>query len=186
MRRNSPPKQVPATPELAQNHPGLPQLAGPVFFLDTNIFVYALLAAEPLKKQRAHQLLEQALASHLGCISYQVVQEFTNVAVRKFAHRFTVAQCKQFIDAAMQPLNRGGSSPELISTALDLQAETRYGFYDSLMLAAALQCGAEVVYTEDLQHGQLISGTLRITNPFLASANETAPPVSRKKSHGAR
>ena len=63
---------------------------GPAFFLDTNIFVYALLASEPRKKQRALQLVEQALASHMGCISYQVIQEFANVALRKFASRFTV------------------------------------------------------------------------------------------------
>lgn len=145
----------------------------PVFFLDTNIFVYALLSNEPLKKQRAVQLLEQALASRQGCISYQVVQEFANVATRKFAQRFTSDQCKQFIEAAMQPLNRVPSSPELLNAALDLQADTRYGFYDSLMLAAALQAGAEVLYSEDMQHNQLIAGTLRITNPFLSVANQT-------------
>ena len=88
---------------------------GTVFFLDTNIFVYALLASEPLKKQRALQLVEQALASHLGCTSYQVIQEFANVATRKFVQRFTAEQCKQFIDAAMQPMNRVASSPELLN-----------------------------------------------------------------------
>ena len=141
-----------------------------LFFLDTNLFVYALLASEPLKKQRALQLLEQALASHSGCISYQVIQEFANVATRKFARRFTADECKQFIDAAMQPLNRVASSPELINTALDLQADTGYSFYDSLILAGALQAGASTLYTEDLQHNQLIKGTLRIINPFLLLA----------------
>jgi len=145
---------------------------GSVFFLDTNIFVYALLASEPLKKQRALQLVEQALASHLGCVSYQVIQEFANVATRKFAQRFSPEQCKQFIDAAMQPLNRVPSSPELLNAALDLQAETRYSFYDCLVIAAALQAGADVLCTEDLQHNQLIAGTLRIVNPFLMVANE--------------
>ena len=144
----------------------------PVFFLDTNIFVYALLASEPLKKQRALQLLEQALASHLGCTSYQVIQEFANVATRKFAQRFSSEQCKQFIDAAMQPLNRVASSPGLLNAALDLQAETRYSLYDCLVIAAALQAGAEVLYTEDLQHNQLVGGTLRVVNPFLMVANE--------------
>ncbi|MDP2368284.1 PIN domain-containing protein [Rhodoferax sp.] len=149
-----------------------------VFFLDTNIFVYALLASEPLKRMRALQLLEQALASHAGCISYQVVQEFANVALRKFAQRFTTEQCKQFVDAVMQPLNRVASSPELIHLALDLREETRYSFYDSLVMAAALQAGAEVLYTEDLQHHQLVRGTLRIVNPFLMVATESAPATS--------
>jgi len=138
-----------------------------LFFIDTNIFVYALLASEPLKKQRAVQLLEQALATHSGCISYQVIQEFANVATRKFAKRFSADECQQFIDAAMQPLNRVSSSTELVHAALALQSSTGYGFYDSLMLAGALQSGATVVFSEDLQHNQLIDGSLRIVNPFL-------------------
>ena len=144
----------------------------PLFFLDTNVFVYALLASEPLKKRRALDLIEQALGSHTGCTSYQVIQEFANVATRKFAQRFTADQCKQFIDAAMEPLNRVASGNALVSTALDLQAETRYSFYDCLVLAAALQAGADVLYTEDLQHGQLLRGTLRVMNPFLLTAND--------------
>lgn len=144
----------------------------PLFFLDTNVFVYALLASEPLKKCRALELVEQALGSHTGCTSYQVIQEFANIATHKFAQRFTADQCKQFIDAAMEPLNRVASSNALVSTALDLQAETRYSFYDCMVLAAALQAGADVLYTEDLQHGQWIRGTLRIVNPFLLTANE--------------
>jgi len=145
-----------------------------LFFLDTNIFVYALLASEPRKKLRAVQLLEQALASHSGCVSYQVIQEFANVGLRKFAQCFSVHECKQFIDAAMQPLNRVASSPELFEAALNLHDETRYSFYDCLVIAAALQAGANVLYTEDLQHKQLIDGRLRIVNPFLDVANEAS------------
>lgn len=146
----------------------------PLFFLDTNIFVYALLTSEPRKKLRAVQLLEQALASHTGCVSYQVIQEFANVGLRKFAQCFSVHECKQFIDAAMQPLNRVVSSPELFEAALNLHDETRYSFYDCLVIAAALQAGANVLYTEDLQHNQLIDGRLRIVNPFLDLANEAS------------
>ena len=146
----------------------------PLFFLDTNIFVYALLASDPRKKLRAVQLLEQALASHTGCVSYQVIQEFANVGLRKFAQCFSVHECKQFINAAMQPLNRVASSPELFEAALNLHDETRYSFYDCLVIAAALQAGANVLYTEDLQHNQLIDGRLRIVNPFLAVANEAS------------
>lgn len=142
-------------------------LPGDLFFIDTNIFVYALLASEPLKKARAVQLLEQALGSHSGCISYQVIQEFANVATRKFAKRFTADECQQFIDAAMQPLNRVPSSTELVHAALALQTSTNYSFYDCLILASALQAGAIVLFSEDLQHNQLIDGTLRIVNPFL-------------------
>lgn len=145
-----------------------------MFFLDTNIFVYGLLSSEPLKKQRALQLIEAALGSHQGCISYQVMQEFANVSTRKFAQRFTGEQCSQFIDAAMHPLNRVASSTGLINAALELQGQTTYSFYDCLIIASALQAGCDTLYTEDLQHNQLINGSLRVVNPFPAVANESA------------
>ena len=151
----------------------VPPPAGGLFFLDTNIFVYALLANEPLKRQRALQLVEQALGSRLGCTSYQVIHEFANVGTKKFAQRFTADECKQFIAAAMQPMNRVASSPELLDAALDLQSETRYSLYDCLVIASACQADCETLYTEDLQHNQLIGGTLRIVNPFLSTVNET-------------
>ena len=143
-----------------------------VAFLDTNIFVYAFLASEPRKRRRAVELIESALGSGKGCISYQVVQEFANVACKKFAVRMSPSDCRHFIDAAMQPMNRVASSTPLVYAALDLQSELRYSFYDCLMLAAALEAGADTLYSEDLQHWQLVRGTLRIVNPFLDTVHE--------------
>ena len=141
-------------------------------FLDTNIFVYAFLASEPRKRSKAVELIEACLGSGRGSVSYQVVQEFANVARKKFASSLSASDCKAFIDAAMQPLNRVASSTGLVHSALDLQDELRYSFYDCLMVAAALQSDADTLYTEDLQHWQLVRGTLRIVNPFLDVANE--------------
>jgi predicted nucleic acid-binding protein len=143
-----------------------------VVFLDTNIFVYAFLASEPRKRAKAVELIEACLGSGRGSISYQVVQEFANVARKKFVVSLSASDCKAFIDAAMQPLNRVPSSTGLVNSALELQEELRYSFYDCLMLAAALQSGADTLYTEDLQHGQLVHGSLRIVNPFLDVAND--------------
>ena len=141
-------------------------------FLDTNIFVYAFLLSEPRKRAKAVALIETCLGSGQGCISYQVVQEFANVARKKFATRLSADDCKAFIDAAMQPLNKVTSSTALIHTALDLQEELKYSFYDCVMLAAALQAGSSTLYTEDLQHWQLVRGTLRVVNPFLEVVHE--------------
>jgi predicted nucleic acid-binding protein len=143
-----------------------------VVFLDTNIFVYAFLASEPRKRTKAVELIESCLGSGRGSISYQVVQEFANVARKKFATKLSSDDCKAFIDAAMQPLNRVASSTTLIHTALDLQDELRYSFYDCVMVAAALQAGSTTLYTEDLQHWQLVRGVLRIVNPFLEVVHE--------------
>ena len=136
-------------------------------FLDTNIFVCAFLASEPRKRAKAVELIEICLGSGRGCISFQVVQEFANVARKKFAMRLSSDDCKAFIDAAMQPLNRVASSNALVHSALDLQDELKYSFYDCLMVAAAIQAGASTLYSEDLQHWQLVRGALRIVNPFL-------------------
>ena len=141
-------------------------------FLDTNIFVYAFLASKPLKRAKAVELIEAGLGSGRGCISYQVVQEFANVARKKFATRLSAEDCKAFIDAAMRPLVHVASSTELIHTAMDLQNELNYSFYNCLMIAAALEAGANTLYTEDLQHCQLVHGTLRIFNPFLGVVHE--------------
>ena len=141
-------------------------------FLDTNIFVYAFLASEPRKRAKAVELIETCLGSGRGCVSYQVVQEFANVARKKFATKLGAVDCKAFIDAAMQPLIRVASSTDLVYTALDLQDELKYSFYDCLMVAAALQAGANTLYTEDLQHWQLVGGVLRIVNPFLDTVHE--------------
>ena len=141
-------------------------------FLDTNIFVYAFLASEPLKRAKAVELIETSLGSGRGCISYQVVQEFANVARKKFASCLSASDCQAFIDAAMQPLMRVASSTELVHTAMNLQDELNYSFYDCLMLAAALEAGADTLYTEDLQHWQLVHATLRIVNPFLGVVHE--------------
>ena len=141
-------------------------------FLDTNIFVYAFLTSEPRKRAKAVELIEACLGSGSGCISYQVVQEFANVARKKFATRLSAGDCKAFIDAAMQPLNRVASSTALIHFALDLQDELKYSFYDCLMIAAALQAGAGTLYSEDLQHWQLVRGNLRIVNPFVEVVRE--------------
>ena len=141
-------------------------------FLDTNIFVYAFLASEPLKRAKAVELIETSLGSGRGCISYQVVQEFADVTRKKFATCLSASDCQAFIDAAMRPLMRVASSTELVHTAMNLRDELKYSFYDCLMLAAALEAGADTLYTEDLQHWQLVHGTLRIVNPFLGVVHE--------------
>ena len=143
-----------------------------VVFLDTNVFVHAFLATEARKRETAINLIEANPVSGQGCVSYQVIQEFASVARKKFAVRMNADNCKAFIDAALQPMNRVASSNALIHAALDLQDELRYSFYDSLVIAAALQAGAHTLFSEDFQHWQLVRGLLRIVNPFQEVTHE--------------
>jgi len=67
------------------------------FFLDTNIFVYAFDVAAPAKARKATRLVRDAVDTGKGIVSYQVVQEFFNVALRRFAQPMSVAEAEQYL-----------------------------------------------------------------------------------------
>jgi predicted nucleic acid-binding protein len=137
-------------------------------FLDTNIFVYTFDAREPAKQDRARQLVGQALSHQQGITSFQVIQEFLNVATRKFVQPLSHADCRDYLEHVLAPLCEVFASIELYRLALDTAERWHYAFYDSLIIAAAVQAGCRGLYSEDLQHGQRI-GSLTITNPFVLS-----------------
>jgi len=136
------------------------------FFLDTNVFVYAFDLSAPVKARRATQLIRQAVATHKGVVSYQVVQEFFNVALRRFARPMTAAEAGQYLATIFRPMLAIHSSQALFGEALHLNEKHRQSWYDCLVLAAAIEAQCSVLYSEDLQHGQRF-GDLRIENPFL-------------------
>jgi predicted nucleic acid-binding protein len=134
-------------------------------FLDTNVFVYQLDASDARKHKIAEALVRQALERESACISFQVVQECLNTAVRKAEVALDASQARAYLDAVLLPLMKVGASAALYQRALDLQGRWRFGFYDSLIVAAALSAGCTRLLTEDLQHGQRIE-TLTVENPF--------------------
>ncbi|MFZ0802746.1 MAG: PIN domain-containing protein [Terriglobales bacterium] len=135
------------------------------FFLDTNIFAYTFDAQAPAKAEKAAQLVRQAAATGQGIVSYQVVQEFFNVALRRFIEPMSVAEAEQYLTTVFRPLLAIHSSPALYVEALRITGKHRIRWYDALIVAAALEGQCETLYTEDLQHGSRIEG-LRIENPF--------------------
>lgn len=135
------------------------------FFLDTNILVYTFDQSAPEKRAVAMGLVEEALGGGDGCISYQVVQEFLNLATRKFATPMPAEVALQYLNSVLLPLCRVNSSAELYDHALNIYYRLRYSFYDALVIAAAQHAGCETLYSEDLQHGRVID-RLTIKNPF--------------------
>src|SRR5579864_1767753 len=136
------------------------------FFLDTNLFVYTFDTSAPLKQRKAAQLIRRAADTGEGIVSYQVVQEFFNVALRRFPNRMTVAEAEQYLITVLRPLLAVNSSPALYLEALRIADKHRLSWYDSLIVAAACEGQCGILYTEDLSHGQHIEG-VRIVNPFL-------------------
>lgn len=72
---------------------------------------------------------------------------------------------KRFMEQVLAPLWKVSPSSALYHRGLDIQARYRYGFYDSLIVAAAFDAGYTRLYSEDLQDGQRIEG-LALENPF--------------------
>lgn len=140
------------------------------FFLDTTIFVYSFDRGAAAKSRRATQLIRTALKTQKGITSYQVVQEFFNIALRRFTPPMRVDEAEQYYSTIFRPLLSVHSSHALYLEALHLQARYRLSWYDSLIVAAAIQAQCELLLTEDLQHGQKFAG-LQIENPFLSPAS---------------
>lgn len=129
-------------------------------FLDTNILLYTI-SRDP----RAVRAVEALAEGH--AISVQVLNEFANTARRKMALslpeiRNTLVRFRQLYDVL--PLT-------LATHERALDVAGRYGFsiYDALILAAAGEAECDALYSEDLQHGQVVDG-VRVINPFLGTA----------------
>ena len=136
------------------------------FFLDTNVFVYAFDANQNAKAKKAAKLIRRAADTGEGIISYQVVQEFFSVAFRRFAQPMSVAEAEQYLITVLRPLLAVHSSPAIYFEALRIAEKHKTSWYDSLILAAAVEGRCEKLYSEDFQHGRKIEG-LRIENPFV-------------------
>jgi len=135
------------------------------FFLDTNLFLYTFDETAPLKAKKAAQLVRRALDSGNGIISFQVVQELFNVVLRRAPQIMSAAEAEQYLVTVLRPLLAVNSSPSLYFAALQIAAKHRVAWYDSLIIAAAIEGGCVTVLSEDFQHGRKIDGIF-IQNPF--------------------
>jgi predicted nucleic acid-binding protein len=135
------------------------------YFLDTNIVVYSFDRSDPRKMSIGENLVTRGVGTGLGTISYQVVQEFFNVALRRFRSSMTLVELEQFFFRVLQPMMKVSSTPALYLEALALQEAHQLHWYDALVVTAAMKSKCKTLYSEDLQHGRRF-GDLVIKNPF--------------------
>src|SRR6266849_6734 len=136
------------------------------FFLDTNIIVYSFDQSFAHKAEVADRLIQQGLLTRKGAISYQVVQEFFNVARRRSAGPMRLEEAEHFLSTVLSPLCMVHSSPALFHRALQLVDRFQLQWYDSLIVSGALEAKCGILYSEAFQNGQKID-ELEIRNPFL-------------------
>jgi predicted nucleic acid-binding protein len=132
-------------------------------FLDTNILIYAALGRGLYETKRtiAHDLV---VDSKFG-ISTQVLQEFYANVTRKTEIPLTPDEALEWIEG-LELQDCVTVDQTLIKVAIGISQRYRINYWDGAILAAAERLGAEIVYTEDLNHGQAY-GPVRVVNPFL-------------------
>ena len=135
-------------------------------FIDTNIFVYQLERLDARKAHIADRLIGHGIDTQTACISHQVIQECLNTALRKAEVPLTEDEMGRYMRDVLAPLYRVQPDIRLFQRSLEVRARWRFSFYDSLIIAAAMEAGCKTLYTEDLTHSQRIEG-MTIVNPFL-------------------
>lgn len=130
-------------------------------FLDSNILIYSYSSTE-LKKQAAARVL---VSDNESFISTQVLQELCNILLKKFGYAQSDARAaiEENCNNNLLFTNRR----DTILQACKIADRYKLSFYDSLIVSAALQCECRILFTEDMQDGQVIEGQLLIKNPFL-------------------
>jgi predicted nucleic acid-binding protein len=131
-------------------------------FLDTNILVYSLDQADAAKKARCRGLIRSLTAESKGVISTQVMQEFYVAATSKLGAEPLLTKD---ILRSLERFETVVVSPTLIKDAIDCSIINRLSFWDALIVVSAESAQCEVLWTEDLNHGQIIRG-VRIENPL--------------------
>lgn len=130
-------------------------------FLDSNILIYSYSSSEPGKQSIARKLISE----NYSIISTQVLQELVNTITRKFGFNFTDAE--KVVEECCKNNALHINTDDTIVQACNVARQYGFAFYDSLILAAALEAGCKTLYTEDMHHTQKIGDNLIILNPFV-------------------
>lgn len=130
-------------------------------FIDTNLLVYFYSEDEPEKSS----IIETILKSNKIILSSQIINEFSYVMLRKF--KTEPSLIREIIEEWKKQFDLKPLKPEYSLDALRIHEKYRFSFWDSLVIVTAIKNKCKILYTEDLQHNQLIEEKLRVINPFV-------------------
>lgn len=136
-------------------------------FVDTNVLIYAHDIDAKSKHEAAKSVLRELWVERSGALSTQVLQEFYVNVTRKILRRPISKESARLI-VSSYVIWCIDTTPSEISTACRIEGEYRIGFWDALIVAAALKSGARRILSEDLSAGRTIVG-MRIENPFVTT-----------------
>lgn len=128
-------------------------------FADTNLVLYTI-GKDARKKAIAREILTKR-----PVISAQVIKEAVNICQRRFG--FTRERSYAFADIVMRRTDMRPLDEPTIRKSAEIAIRYQFSNWDSLIIAAALLADCDVLYSEDMQHGQVIESSLTIINPFV-------------------
>ena len=134
-------------------------------FVDTNVLVYAYDSAAGAKHIQAKTLMGALWDSKAGCLSVQVLQEFYVNVTQKIVHPLDVALAIQIIDDLASWKVYVPTARDVVG-AIGIQQQYQLLFWDAMIVWGASRLGCEVLWSEDLNPGQIYEGVL-LKNPFL-------------------
>lgn len=135
-------------------------------FVDTNILLYAYDAGSGARHRRARELVGTLGRTRQGVLSVQVLQEFYVNATRKIATPLSAADAR----GRLETLGRWPTHSPLASDVLvasEIAKQHRLSFWDAMIIRSANRMDCAVLWSEDLNPGQLIEG-VTVRNPFSA------------------
>jgi predicted nucleic acid-binding protein len=135
------------------------------YFVDTNILIYAHDRSTGIKHERARQVIEALWTSGQGVLSTQVLQELCVNLRRKVARPLAVDEIRRLIHD-YQSWEIVVNTPEAVIQALEIEVRYKTSFWDALILQAAEQSGAAILYSEDLAAKQRYA-TVAVVNPLV-------------------
>jgi predicted nucleic acid-binding protein len=136
-----------------------------LYFVDTNIFIYAFDASTGEKHQKASKLLQELWIGENGCISIQVLQEFYVNATRKAPQALEPLQVASIIrDLRNWKVHRPAT--EDVLAAISIQTQYQISFWDAMIIRSAQESNCQTLWSEDLSNGQDYGG-VKVLNPLL-------------------
>lgn len=129
-------------------------------FIDTNVVLYAIGDASPKQDAAWRVIFDRP------CASVQVLNECSSVLLKK--QRLSVDQVRDCLEDLMQFIEVLPLGLADVRRAWSVKSRYGFSYYDSLIVATALNAGCGVLHSEDLQHGQILDQQLSVTNPFLS------------------
>ncbi len=128
-------------------------------FFDTNTLLY-LFSSDTNKADWISKNIQKS-----NVISVQVLNEFTSASLKKI--KISTKELDEFLGLFLEIFTIKPLDIETFNSSLRISRRYGYHQYDSMIIAAAIKAGCQRLYSEDLQHKQVIDKKLQIVNPFI-------------------